>query len=346
MASHKRLSPSHRRLLQLAFDRFKAQAAWPQVARLQHELARQGDPFAVREVAKDLDPSLGHVDRLATGAEVTLTIKGVRRCVGAEQELDDFVRVVAYFVRRYLDAPDLPADVSSSELQRDLDLSDAGTRKLRLLLGSSNIPTAGGGGADAGWKLLIDDQILLFRGAKTIDQVIRRAYPAGRRHRSATRTQSPAASTDDAAASWAPGIVDWPAPAPGWGSVEVRLSNMHSRLADASTKDDWQDIGRRCREIVIEAANVVFTPRLVSAGNRPPGKNDAKARLDAYFEGRLPELADDMRAFVAGTWRLANAMTHHPRMGRLEAVCAVQGTILLVRVLQELERTPRRRHRS
>ena len=59
----------------------------------------------------------------------------------------------------------------------------------------------------------------------------------------------------------------------------------------------------------------------------------------------MPDLADDMRAFVAGVWRLANALTHHPRMGRLEAFSAAQAVLLLVRVLQELERTPRKRRR-
>ena len=97
---------------------------------------------------------------------------------------------------------------------------------------------------------------------------------------------------------------------------------------------------------MIAAANVVSTPRLVAPGSQVPGTNDAKARLGAYFATRMPTLADDMRAFVTGAWRLANALTHHPSMGRLEAYSAAQAALLLVRVLQEIERTPRRRRRS
>lgn len=191
------------------------------------------------------------------------------------------------------------------------------------------------------WRWLIDDQILRFREATTADRVIRRAYRP-----SWTGTTGGVVLGQLANAGSPPGIVDWPAPAPGWGSVEARLSGLHAKLAGAATKDDWQDIGRRCREIVIEAANVVFVPRLVPAGSEVPGQNDAKARLDAYFGTRLPELADDTRAFVAGTWRLANALTHHPRMGRLEAVSSAQAVILLVRVLQEMDRMPLKRRRS
>jgi len=69
-------------------------------------------------------------------------------------------------------------------------------------------------------------------------------------------------------------------------------------------------------------------------------------RLEAYFNARQPDLADDMRVYVAGTLRLANASTHHPRMGRPEAVSAARSAVLLVRVLQEIDRTPRKHRRS
>ena len=67
---------------------------------------------------------------------------------------------------------------------------------------------------------------------------------------------------------------------------------------------------------------------------------------DLYFEAVVQELSDDLRAFVTGTWRLANALTHQSRMGRVEGVSTVQGVILLVRVLQELGTLPRRRRDS
>ncbi len=333
MPGRERLSPRHRRLLQLAFDGFQAEAAWPQVARLQHELARQGDRFDVRGAAKDLDLSLGRADTYSPTGELALTIKGVRRCRGAEQVLGDFVRVIRYFVQRYLDASEPPAELTSAELQRDLELSDVPARRMRLLLASSLVPIAGAGGTDDNWRWVIDDQILRFRGAATIDQIIRRLYPPGWPGSAGGFVAGQVAEGEQPS-----GIVDWPVPAPGWGSVEKRLSDLHAKLLAATTVDDWQDIGRRCREIVIAAANVVFTPRLLPAGREVPGTNDAKARLDAYFNARLPELADETRAFVTGSWRLANALTHHPQMGRLEAVSSAQAVILLVRVLQEIDR--------
>lgn len=333
-----RLSAAHRRLLQLGFDVFQADAVWPQVAHLQHELARKDDRFDIRGAVKDLDLSLGRANTLSPNGELVLTIKGVRRCKGAEPVVGDFTRVIGYFVRRYLDAPAPPAEVTSEELKQDLELSDFAARKVRLLLESSYVPTAGGGGTEESWRWLIDDQILRFRDAQTIDQVIRRAFPPGWPGRGGSVVLGQRADV-----GWPSGIVDWSMPAPRWGSVETRLSDLHVKLMAAKSADDWQDVGRRCREIVIETADVVFTPRLLPAGSKIPGTGDAKARLEAYFESRQPDLADDMRAFVSGTMRLANALTHSTRMGRLEAVGSAQAVVLLVRMLQEIDRTPRKR---
>jgi hypothetical protein len=300
------LSPRHRHLLQLVFDQFQRDAAWPQVARLQHMLARQGDGFNVRTAALGVDRSLAIADVHTPSGELRLTIKGVRRCTGADQLLGNFARAVNYFVRRYLEAVEPPAEVTSAELERDLELSAVEGRKVRLLLESSHVPTAGGGGTEDNWQWRIDDQILRYRGATTIDQIIRRTYPPG-------WPGGPVRLPADSGRLV--GLVDWAASAPGWGNVDERLRGLHEKLRAATTPDDWQDVGRRCREIMIEAANVVFTPRLVPPGSQVPGTNDAKARLDAYFATRMPNFDDDMRAFVTGAWRLANALTHHPSMG-------------------------------
>lgn len=242
--------------------------------------------------------------------------------------------MIGYFVQRYLDAPVPPVEVRNAEVERDLGLSEFQVRKVRRLLMSSNIPMAGGGGSDEAWRWDIDDQILVFRGMSKIDQIIRRLYPP-------KRTQLAPTPADAAQ-----GTLDWTIPIAGWNRVETRLASLRTKLTAAETTDDWQDIGRRCREIVIDAANVVFSPALLAAGTAIPGKSDAKARLDLYFEAVVPELSDDLRAFVTGTWRLANALTHQSRMGRVEGVSTVQGVILLVRVLQELGTLPRRRRHS
>jgi hypothetical protein len=52
----------------------------------------------------------------------------------------------------------------------------------------------------------------------------------------------------------------------GWSDVEQRLADMKSELTRAHSLDDYQDVGRRCREIVPAAVNVVFADELVRAG--------------------------------------------------------------------------------
>jgi hypothetical protein len=327
-----RLASRHRRLLQIAFDAFEADGAWPQVARLQHELARQGERFDLRAAARDLDASYGRVDTLNMSGEVVLTVKGIRRCAGSSQVLDDVVRALAYFLRRFLEATTPPAEVTGPELQRDLQLSDLATRKIRTLLSTSGVLMLGGGGEGDSLRWLVDDRILQFRDATTIDRVIRSAYPPGW-----PRSTGGYLPNQGSGAPRQAGVTDWSTPPPGWGGVEARLAELRARLAIATTKDDWQDVGRRCREIMIDAANVVFRPDDLTPGGEVPGASDAKARLDAYISARAQDLAPDLRPLVVGTLRLANALTHHPRMGRLEAVTCSQAVVLMVRTLQEID---------
>lgn len=329
-----RLTARQKRLLQLVFDQFDATAAWPSVARLQHALARQGDQFDVRSAAINLDRSFGLADVQSPNGEAVLTVKGVRRCRGADHQLDIFAHAVQYFVKRYAEAPEPPAKVSSAELQRDLELSASDIRKLRLLTASSLVPMAGGGGTDDEWTWQIDDRILPLRNAVTIDQLIRKLFPPGWPYlRPVQQTGAPGA------------IVDWRISAPGWEDVDFRLSELREGVAGAATLDDWQDVGRRSREILIAAAKVVFRPRHVAPGAPVPGPTDAKAQLGAYFAARAPDLAEEMRAFVNATWKLANALTHNPRMERVEAFASAQAVHLVVRLLQELQRAPLRRRR-
>jgi hypothetical protein len=266
--------------------------------------------------------------------EAVLTVKGLRQCRGAGNQLDAFARAVQYFVRRYVEAPEPPAKVSSAEVQRDLGISASDVRKLRLLVASSLVPMAGGGGTDDEWTWQIDDRILPLRHAVAIDQLIRKLFPPGWPH---LRTVLPTGAPS--------GIVDWRISAPGWEEVEVRLSELRERVAGATTLDDWQDVGRRGREILIAAAKVVFRPRYLAPDAPVPGPTDAKAQLAAYFAARTPDLAEEMRAFANDTWKLANALTHNPRMGRIEAFSSAQAVHLVVRLLQELERTPPLRRR-
>jgi hypothetical protein len=125
-------------------------------------------------------------------------------------------------------------------------------------------------------------------------------------------------------------------------SVAARLEEVKARLATAQTLDDFQDLGRRAREILIAAVDEVFHPDMVPFDEQQPKKADAKARfdliLDALFVGSARA---ETRNFMRAAWDLAMKTTHAGSVKRLAAcrqdtVGAVQGAVSVVKILSEL----------
>lgn len=134
------------------------------------------------------------------------------------------------------------------------------------------------------------------------------------------------------------GLVDWSVPSPGWEAMEDRLQQMIERFTSAVELDDFQDVGRRGRELLIDLANKVFEPSMLPAGQKLPGPSDAKARLEHYFNARLAGgTNENLRGFMKKTHGLANALAHSPTMGRTEAYACTQALILLIHTGQQLE---------
>ncbi|TAM61274.1 MAG: hypothetical protein EPN50_07085 [Chloroflexota bacterium] len=136
------------------------------------------------------------------------------------------------------------------------------------------------------------------------------------------------------------GLVDWGEPTPGFDAVEDRLAGLKTRLAAARSADDLSDIGRRCRDIAVDAVAVVFRPEMVPAGTEAPSPQDAKGRLELYITARVGggEMAE-YRDFLRSSLKLAHARTHSARTGYAAAVAAAQGLLSFVRALQAIERS-------
>ena len=131
------------------------------------------------------------------------------------------------------------------------------------------------------------------------------------------------------------GLVDFSVPSPGWEAIEDRLQQLIDRFTTATELDDFQDVGRRARELLIDLANRVFDPAMAPAGQPLPGSSDAKTRLEMYFnETFVGGTNTDLRAFMKKTHALANAVAHSPMIGRAEAYACVQAMVLLVHIPQ------------
>jgi hypothetical protein len=135
------------------------------------------------------------------------------------------------------------------------------------------------------------------------------------------------------------GLVDW-AGGGGpetWATLQGRLDGLRDELNRAATHDDLQDVGRRAREIIIDAANMVFDDSMVPANEPVPSPNDAKRRIDFYLNHRVPGQSQaDLRRVVRTVLDLANTVTHSDSITRVDAYATAQATIFIVRTLQEM----------
>jgi hypothetical protein len=124
-----------------------------------------------------------------------------------------------------------------------------------------------------------------------------------------------------------------------WTSVEARLNGLKDRLESAHELDDWQDVGRRAREVLIAATNVVFDEAMIAAGGATLQKANAKARFDAVVDTLAEGSSHDaLRELMKAAWALVQKVTHSNGVTRVDAFVATQSTIVIVRVLQEIER--------
>lgn len=126
---------------------------------------------------------------------------------------------------------------------------------------------------------------------------------------------------------------------PSWADVDERLADMKTELARATSLDDYQDVGRRCREIVTAAVNMVFADDCVPGGEAIPSSADAKARLNHYLAANFGGSDhDEIRAFLRKLLALANAVTHDARAASFTGFAVAQGTISFMRIVQEAQR--------
>lgn len=123
---------------------------------------------------------------------------------------------------------------------------------------------------------------------------------------------------------------------PTWAALDSRLEGVLQELSTARTRDDLQDVGRRCREILIDVARTLADPSLVPDGAQAPQAANAKAWLDLFLAAHAPGRSHrELRALVPATWDLAQKVTHGD-IERVDAYAATQATVLVVRTLQQL----------
>jgi hypothetical protein len=120
------------------------------------------------------------------------------------------------------------------------------------------------------------------------------------------------------------------------------MRKMHERHDGASDSADSQDVGNRCRDVVIALGHAVYDPvRHAVDGEPMPRADDAKNRLKhvvrSVFAGsRYERLRSVVVNTIDGTWQLVTGLVHRVDAEPVEAAVAVLNTDNLVREFRAL----------
>lgn len=136
-----------------------------------------------------------------------------------------------------------------------------------------------------------------------------------------------------------PGVVaEWGPVPETWAAVNRRVEELRSRTAEASSTDDYQDLGRRSREIIIAAVNLVFTPEMVPLGDDVPKGADAKNRLEHIMNSLVPGTAHaELRKLMRTALELSHKVTHSEGITKVDAFAAAQAAVLVVRTVAVMD---------
>ena len=132
-------------------------------------------------------------------------------------------------------------------------------------------------------------------------------------------------------------VDDWGGSPDEWSEIEQRLSELRNKMDLATTLDDNQDVGRRSREVLIHAVNLVFAPEMVPDGEEQPKAADAKTRFDLVLRTYAPGGSrKKLRKVMWAAWDLAQKVAHGNNVTRVDAFAAAQATVLIVRTLVQM----------
>ncbi|WP_139820975.1 hypothetical protein [Krasilnikoviella flava] len=124
-----------------------------------------------------------------------------------------------------------------------------------------------------------------------------------------------------------------------WAPLESRIAGLVAEYGSARDLDQWQDVGRRSREILKDAVNLVYDESMCPDGTEVPKRGDAKARFDQIISARLAGPSfEQLRAWFNRSWSLANAATHSATAPRTAAFASGQSAVALARTLHLLAR--------
>jgi hypothetical protein len=131
-------------------------------------------------------------------------------------------------------------------------------------------------------------------------------------------------------------LSDWGDDTPGWWPINEKLDQLKGVYRRAVTPEDFKDVGRRARDLVIAAVDKVYRPTMLPAGQDPP--KGAKAKFGLILDARAGGARNaDMRKALNAVFDQAQALTHTGDDRAVDAFAVAQATIAVVRTLAKVD---------
>jgi uncharacterized protein (TIGR02391 family) len=154
--------------LEVIFERFDTDAAWPRLDELQRRLDRIDDKTDLLEMARHLPKELGILD-LST-PRVSLKVRALNVLPSAKPLLAVFIQVVQLAVQRYLADDGMPR-IRADDLRDRFELDADTQRKVGLLLDGEPLILGGGTGnlTDPTWERDLARSIRELRAVDSVE---------------------------------------------------------------------------------------------------------------------------------------------------------------------------------
>lgn len=126
----------------------------------------------------------------------------------------------------------------------------------------------------------------------------------------------------------------------GWDKIDDSVNSLLIDLNSAEDRIDINQIGVRCRETIIELANIVYKDEIHHPSDYPNqiSSKDAKRKFDGYFEYKFKGSSNkDKRDFAKSCYALANYLTHSDNLTVKDARLGIVATLSLIQFIRTME---------
>jgi len=121
----------------------------------------------------------------------------------------------------------------------------------------------------------------------------------------------------------------------GWARVDRQVQELHQRLRQAKSEEQFQGVGHLCREVLISVSRAVYdASRHPTTDGVEASSSDVKRMLEAYFVVELAGAGNaEARKLARVAFDFANSLQHDQSAEFREAALCSEAALSVVRIV-------------